>query len=64
MKLKKAGAIMILSTLVSSPLAVWGGKQLLKVPMLEEKIKTMESNIYEIHWYLIKKNDVKVPSKK
>ena len=64
MDFKKAGAISILVTMMSSPLVVWAAKQLMKVSVHEEKIKSIESDVKDMHWYLIKRNDVKVPKNK
>lgn len=53
----------------------WATASILKVPIIEEKISSLESSqkdtkldiketksmIREIHWHLIKKNNVKIP---
>lgn len=69
MDLKKAGAY-ILVTVMSSPLIVWAGSQILlvsthgeRIKTLEEKISSIEDDVKEVHWFLIKRNNVKVPEK-
>jgi len=74
MNFLKIGAY-ILVTIMGSPLIVWAGNQLLKVASIEARVMVNEKNIddseirvlensrkiNEIHWYLIKKNNVQVP---
>lgn len=70
MDFKRVGSFVLL-TVMSSPLLVWAGSQLLKVSTNTEKIHSIETDITEqkvqikeIHWFLIKRNKVQVPKGK
>jgi len=70
MDLKKVFSFMILGVM-SSPLFVWAGSQLIKVSVHEVKITTIKEDIIELkemtrdlHWYTIKRNKIQVPKGK
>ncbi len=67
MDMKKVISYLILGVM-SSPLFVWAGSQLVKVSVHEEKITTLKEDIKDLkdmtrdlHWYTIKRRNIEVP---
>jgi hypothetical protein len=55
---------LIIACIVAVASAFWDGKIVkTKVEFLEKKQATVEKQIDDIHWFLIEKNNIKIPSR-